>query len=177
MTMPFVQTAMFSALRGTSRLLSTSASVYPFSKSAIKLESSPVTESLRRGKGIMQHIHKTLPPPNKQELLATLFSRKHPKCLVVGSVLTVFLQHSPATFSGVLISIRRRGPDTSFVLRNVVHGTGVEMQFFVGSPHLKDIKVVHRAGDRGSKRMRRAKLFYLRDSPDKMTALASGSKK
>ena len=92
--------------------------------------------------------------------------------------MTVKLMHAPATFSGVLVSIRRRGVDTSFVLRNIISRTGVEMQFFVNSPHLKDIKVVSRpAGNAGKTegvRVRRAKLFYLRDSPDKMTAISAG---
>ncbi|KAN0116451.1 hypothetical protein V8E52_005832, partial [Russula decolorans] len=51
-------------------------------------------------------------------------------------VLTINLTHAPTTFSGVLISVRCRGPNTSFVLRNVVQRTGIEMQFFVNSPHV-----------------------------------------
>lgn len=73
------------------------------------------------------------------------------------------------------MSVRRRGPDTSFVLRNIVQRTGVEMQFFVNSPHLKDIKVVQRARvGKDVKRTRRAKLFYLRDSPEKMSEISAG---
>jgi len=86
--------------------------------------------------------------------------------------------HAPATFSGVLVSVRRRGLDTSFVLRNIISRTGVEMQFFVNSPHLKDIKVISRAGGGSGRKegvkVRRAKLFYLRDSPEKMTAISAG---
>jgi len=51
------------------------------------------------------------------------------------------------------------------------------MQFFVNSPHVKDIKVLQRAGGGGGKegrRQRRAKLFFLRDAPDKMTAISAG---
>ena len=75
-----------------------------------------------------------------------------------------------------------RGADTSFLLRNVINRTGVEVQFFVCSPHVRDIKVLSRAGGRGSEgrpgtRMRRAKLFYLRDAPDKMTAISAGMRK
>ena len=176
---------MFHSLRAATKSLTRSASTatatkpYPFSNVAI-LPPKPkisVTPSLRKGKGIMEHIHKTLPTPEKQALISTLFSRRHPNRLLPGSVLTVTLAHAPTSFSGVLLSIRRRGPDTSFLLRNVVQRTGVEMQFFVNSPHLKEIKVVQRAGGGGGKegrRMRRAKLFYLRDSPDKMSEISAG---
>jgi len=127
----------------------------------------------------MPYLLKTLPSPQKQNLLSTLFSRRHPLRLLPGSVLTVTMTHAPTTFSGVLLSVRRRGPDTSFLLRNVIQRTGVEMQFFVNSPHLQDITVVQRAGGSGGKegrRARRAKLFYLRDSPEKMSMISAGIK-
>ncbi|CCM02824.1 uncharacterized protein FIBRA_04936 [Fibroporia radiculosa] len=161
------------------RALSTAAQPYPFSTAA-KIPpppANPLPESLRQGKGLMQYLTQTLPSPEKQNLLSTYFSRRHPLRVLPGSVLTVTLGHAPTTFSGVLMSVRRRGLDTSFVLRNVINRTGVEMQFFVSSPHLRNIKVLQRAGGGGGKagrRMRRAKLFYLRDSPEKMTAISAG---
>ena len=118
----------------------------------------------------MEHVRKTLVAPEKKHMVDVLFSRRHRDRILPGSVLTVFMQQPPFSFSGVLLSIRRRGPDTSFVLRNVVQKTGVEMQFFVNSPHVKEIKILQRPRGRG---MRRAKLFYLRDSPEKMTAISS----
>lgn len=141
------------------------------------------TEGLRKGKGLMAYLQKTLPTAEKQTLISTYFSKTHPNQLRPGMILTVTLAHAPTTFSGVLISMRRRGPDTSFVLRNVVQRTGVEMQFFVNSPHLKDIKVLRanekKAAAEGQKKVkgpRLNKLFYLRDSPDKMSALSAGVK-
>ena len=128
----------------------------------------------------MAYLKQTLPSTEKQIIISTLFSRKHPECIRPGSVLTVNLTHAPTTFSGVLISVRRRGPDTSFVLRNVVQRTGVEMQFFVNSPHVKEIIVVSRAGGKAAdgkkkrKGLRKAKLFYLRDSPERMTTISAG---
>jgi large subunit ribosomal protein L19 len=128
----------------------------------------------------MAYLQQTLPSTEKQKIISTLFSRTHPECVRPGSVLTVNLAHAPTTFSGVLISVRRRGPDTSFVLRNVVQRTGVEMQFFVNSPHVKEIVVVSRAGGKavnGKKKrkgLRKAKLFYLRDSPERMTSISAG---
>jgi large subunit ribosomal protein L19 len=130
----------------------------------------------------MAFIQQTLPSTEKQKMIGTLFSRSHPDRVRPGSVLTVNLAHAPTTFSGVLIAVRRRGPDTSFVLRNVVQRTGVEMQFFVNSPHVKEVVVVSRAGGDGDgkkkrKGLRKAKLFYLRDSPERMTAVSAGTRR
>ena len=176
----------------SSRLLSTSAKPYPYSQVAIipppPAGSPPPT--LRQGKGLMAYLQHTLPSTEKQKLIGTLFSKSHPDRVRPGSVLTVNLSHAPTSFSGVLISVRRRGPDTSFVLRNVVQRTGIEMQFFVNSPHVKKIVVVSRAGGGGvsstngnggtadrkrqRKGLKKAKLFYLRDSPERMTAASAG---
>ncbi|KAG2339910.1 hypothetical protein BDR05DRAFT_1003034 [Suillus weaverae] len=166
------------------RHLSSNTAVYPFSKAVILPPPPPAipasqVEALRQGKGIMAYLQKSLPHPAKQIWLATWFARRHPDRLLPGSVLSVSLEHAPTTFSGVLLSIRRRGPDTSFTLRNVIQRTGVEMQFFVNSPHVKDIKILQRAGGGGGKegrRQRRAKLFFLRDTPEKMTAISAGVK-
>lgn len=129
----------------------------------------------------MTFLKQTILPPEKQNLLNTLFAKRHPDRIQPGSVMTVTLNHAPNIFSGVLLSVRRRGVDTSFVLRNVINRTGVEMQFFVASPHVKDIKVLSSAGGstggRASRRMRRAKLFYLRDSPEKMSAISASLKR
>lgn len=159
---------------------SASSPGYTFSKTAILPAPLPIPsgrqETLQKGKGLMAFLNQALPEPKKREWLATFFSRRHPDRLLPGSVLTVTTEHAPGIFSGVLISVRRRGPDTSFVVRNVIQRTGIEMQFFVNSPHVKDIKVRQRAGEHKGNKQRRAKLFFLRDSPDKMTAISAGVK-
>ncbi|KAK0231049.1 translation protein SH3-like domain-containing protein [Armillaria fumosa] len=166
-------------LRWATRSLSTAAKTepkaYPFSKSAIihPEPASHIPDALREGKGLMPYLFKNLPPPDKQKMLRTLFSRRSPSQLKPGSILTVTMDHAPSIFTGVLLSIRRRGPATSIVLRNILQRTGVDMQIFVNSPHVKEIKVV-RQPPRG--RMRRAKLFYLRDAPDKMSMIAGAKK-
>ncbi|KAF8897298.1 translation protein SH3-like domain-containing protein [Infundibulicybe gibba] len=166
-------------LRQATRRMSTapkaSSTPYPFSKTALipPVPHAPLPKALREGKGLMHHLHKSLPAPNKQVILKELFSRHSPTRLLPGSIVTVTLEHAPTTFTGVLLAIRRRGPDTSFVVRNIIQRTGVEMQFFVGSPHLKEIKVVQKPPNG---RMRRAKLFYLRDSPEKMSMIAGNKK-
>jgi large subunit ribosomal protein L19 len=59
-------------------------------------------------------------------------------------------------YEGVVISKRNRGLNSSFVVRKLSHGEGVERTFQTHSKLIKDIKVT-RKGD-----VRRAKLYYLR---------------
>ncbi|KAK2466517.1 hypothetical protein APHAL10511_002159 [Amanita phalloides] len=153
-----------------SRLLST-APAYPFSKSAFTPPAPPISNAtaLRAGRGLMAHLRQTLPIPEKQQLIHRLCSKHSSDRLLPGSIVTVTSEHAPTTFTGVLLAIRRRGPDTSILVRNIIQRTGVEMQFFVASPHVRDIKLLKKP-PKG--RMRRAKLYYLRDSAEKMTAIA-----
>jgi large subunit ribosomal protein L19 len=133
--------------------------------------------TILNGKNLMHHLSKTLPGPSAQKLLSTLFHPHHPDRLLPGSIISLTLAHAPTSFAGVLISVRHRGPDTSFTLRNVIQRTGVEMRFNVGSPHIKEVNVIQRASvkNNGSgRRTRRAKLFYLRDQPQKMSAVSAG---
>ncbi|PSR73671.1 hypothetical protein PHLCEN_2v10590 [Hermanssonia centrifuga] len=171
---------LLNPLRQGARSLTTAASNYPFSN-VVKFMPPPSkqpTAPLLVGKGLMTYLQETLPTPEKLKFLATYFSKRHPERILPGCVLTVFLNHAPTSFSGVVTNIRYRGADTSFVLRNIINRTGVEMQFYVNSPHLKDIKVIQRPGGglgaKSGPTMRRAKLFYLRDSPSKMTAISAG---
>ncbi|KAJ7591304.1 hypothetical protein C8J56DRAFT_1024889 [Mycena floridula] len=150
---------------------------YPFSKTALVRPEPRIMPRtalrLRQGLGLVGYLQKTLPTPEKQAMLRTLFSRKSKDCLNVGSVVSVTTEHAPGIFTGILLAIRRRGIATSFVVRNIVQRTGVEMQFFVNSPHLKSITVLKKPP---GGRMRRAKLYYLRDSPDKMSVMAGVGK-
>ena len=59
-------------------------------------------------------------------------------------------------FEGVVIARRDRGLNSSFTLRKVSHGEGVERVFQTHSPQIQAISVKRR-GD-----VRRAKLYYLR---------------
>jgi large subunit ribosomal protein L19 len=60
-------------------------------------------------------------------------------------------------FEGVVIAKRNRGFNSSFTVRKVSHGEGVERTFQTYSPAVNDIQVKRR-GD-----VRRAKLYYLRE--------------
>ncbi len=64
-------------------------------------------------------------------------------------------------YEGVVIARRNRGVQSSFTVRKVSHGEGVERVFPLHSPTIADIKVKRR-GD-----VRRAKLYYLRDRSGK----------
>lgn len=59
-------------------------------------------------------------------------------------------------YEGVVIAKRNRGLNSSFTVRKISHGEGVERVFQTYSPSIGDIEVKRR-GD-----VRRAKLYYLR---------------
>ena len=59
-------------------------------------------------------------------------------------------------FEGVVIAKRNRGLNSSFTVRKISHGEGVERVFQTYSPIVDSIQVKRR-GD-----VRRAKLYYLR---------------
>jgi large subunit ribosomal protein L19 len=60
-------------------------------------------------------------------------------------------------YEGVVIAVKNRGLNSSFTVRKVAHGEGVERVFQTYSPQVAEI-AVKRRGD-----VRRAKLYYLRD--------------
>jgi large subunit ribosomal protein L19 len=60
-------------------------------------------------------------------------------------------------FEGVVIAKRNRGLNSSFTVRKISHGEGVERVFQTHSPAIGSIQVKRR-GD-----VRRAKLYYLRE--------------
>ena len=64
-------------------------------------------------------------------------------------------------FEGVVIAKRNRGLNSSFIVRKVSSGEGVERTFQTYSPLIAGIEV-KRKGD-----VRRAKLYYLRDRSGK----------
>jgi large subunit ribosomal protein L19 len=60
-------------------------------------------------------------------------------------------------FEGVVIGKRSRGLNSSFIVRKISHGVGVERTFQTYSPLIAEIEVKRR-GD-----VRQAKLYYLRE--------------
>ena len=64
-------------------------------------------------------------------------------------------------YEGVVIAIRKRGLNSSFIVRKMSSGEGVERTFQTYSPLIAGIELKRR-GD-----VRRAKLYYLRDRSGK----------
>ena len=64
-------------------------------------------------------------------------------------------------FEGVVIARRNRGLNSSFIVRKISSGEGVERTFALYSPMIASIEV-KRHGD-----VRRAKLYYLRERSGK----------
>ena len=60
-------------------------------------------------------------------------------------------------YEGVVIAISNRGYNSSFTVRKISHGEGVERVFQTHSPSISDISIKRRGS------VRRAKLYYLRD--------------
>ncbi|NND65088.1 MAG: 50S ribosomal protein L19 [Gammaproteobacteria bacterium] len=64
-------------------------------------------------------------------------------------------------YEGVVIAVRNRGLNSSFTVRKVSHGEGVERVFQTHSPAISSIEVKRRG------KVRRAKLYYLRERSGK----------
>lgn len=64
-------------------------------------------------------------------------------------------------FEGVVIGKRNRGLNSSFTVRKISHGEGVERVFQTHSPMVQEIEVKRRGA------VRRAKLYYLRERSGK----------
>ena len=74
-------------------------------------------------------------------------------------------------FEGVCIAKKNRDLNSSFTVRKISFGEGVERTFALYSPNVATIKVI-RTG-----KVRRAKLYYLRDRKGKSARIAEKIKK
>ena len=74
-------------------------------------------------------------------------------------------------FEGVCIAKKNRDLNSSFTVRKISFGEGVERTFALYSPNVDSIKVIR------SGKVRRAKLYYLRDRKGKSARIAEKIKK
>ncbi len=68
-------------------------------------------------------------------------------------------------YEGTLIAQHRAGMNSTITVRRIFQGVGVERVFTLHSPSLKNIEITRRA------KVRKAKLYYLRDRVGKATRL------
>ncbi len=74
-------------------------------------------------------------------------------------------------FEGVCIAKKNRDINSSFTVRKISFGEGVERTFALYSPNVSSIKIIR------SGKVRRAKLYYLRDRKGKSARIAEKIKK
>lgn len=91
------------------------------------------------------------------------YLKKNPPVFNVGDTVDVMCRivegekERVQVFNGVVIARGGGGINSSFTVRRFVAKEGVERKFLVHSPNVVDVKVRRRG------KIRRAKLFYLRD--------------
>lgn len=81
----------------------------------------------------------------------------------IGDTVTVHVKVKEGTrqrlqaYEGVVIARRNRGLNSSFTVRKISHGEGVERVFQTYSPIIDNVQLVRKG------HVRRAKLYYLRN--------------
>jgi large subunit ribosomal protein L19 len=113
---------------------------------------------------------------NQSKVNKIISERKHPEffpgdIVKVGVRITEGKRDRIQYFEGVCIAKKNRDINSSFTVRKISFGEGVERTFALYSPIVDTIKVVR------SGKVRRAKLYYLRDRTGKSARIAEKIKK
>ncbi len=113
---------------------------------------------------------------NRESVKKILASKKYPQffpgdIVRIGVRITEGKREIIQFFEGVCIEKKNRNINSSFTVRKISFGEGVERTFALFSPIINSIKVI-RAGN-----VRRAKLYYLRDRTGKSARIAEKIKK
>ena len=119
---------------------------------------------------------KTIEEINQSKVKKIISERKHPEffpgdIVKVGVRITEGKRDRIQYFEGVCIAKKSRDINSSFTVRKISFGEGVERTFALYSPIVDTIKVVR------SGKVRRAKLYYLRDRTGKSARIAEKIKK
>ena len=119
---------------------------------------------------------KTIEEINQSNLKKIIAERKHPDffpgdIIKVGVRITEGKRDRIQYFEGVCIAKKNRDINSSFTVRKISFGEGVERTFALYSPVVDTIKVIR------SGKVRRAKLYYLRDRTGKSARIAEKIKK
>ena len=119
---------------------------------------------------------KTIEEINQSKVKKIISERQHPEffpgdIVKVGVRITEGKRDRIQYFEGVCIAKKNRDINSSFTVRKISFGEGVERTFALYSPIVDTIKVVR------SGKVRRAKLYYLRDRTGKSARIAEKIKK
>ncbi len=119
---------------------------------------------------------KTIEEINQSNLKKIISERKHPDffpgdIIKVGVRITEGKRDRIQYFEGVCIAKKNRDINSSFTVRKISFGEGVERTFALYSQIVDTIKVVR------SGKVRRAKLYYLRERTGKSARIAEKIKK
>jgi large subunit ribosomal protein L19 len=94
----------------------------------------------------------------KGERKAMFDYRRNPRSVKTGDIVRVTFKNGDP-FNGVVLSIKLRGIETSFLMRNELTRVAVEMSVKVFSPNVNSVEIVQRS----EKKRRRARLYFMRD--------------
>jgi len=113
---------------------------------------------------------------NRESVKKILAKKKLPKffagdTIKVGVRITEGKRERIQYFEGVCIAKKNRDINSSFTVRKISFGEGVERTFALHSPIVGSIKVIR------SGKVRRAKLYYLRDRKGKSARISEKIKK
>ena len=119
---------------------------------------------------------KTIEEINQHNVKKILSEKKIPDffpgdVIKVGVRITEGKKERIQYFEGVCIAKKSRDINSSFTVRKISFGEGVERTFALYSPNVDSIKVIR------SGKVRRAKLYYLRDRKGKSARIAEKIKK
>tara|TARA_B100000989_G_C19350812_1_gene389020 strand:- start:135 stop:653 length:519 start_codon:yes stop_codon:yes gene_type:complete len=119
---------------------------------------------------------KTIEEINRANVAKIIAEKKIPKfypgdIVKVGVKITEGKRDRIQYFEGVCIAKKNRDINSSFTVRKISFGEGVERTFALYSPIIDSIKVIR------SGKVRRAKLYYLRDRTGKSARIAEKIKK
>ena len=119
---------------------------------------------------------KTIEDINKAYVKKIVSSKKIPKffpgdIVKVGVRITEGKRERIQYFEGVCIAKKNRDINSSFTIRKISFGEGVERTFALYSPIIGSIQVIR------SGKVRRAKLYYLRDRTGKSARIVEKIKK
>ena len=113
---------------------------------------------------------------NREWVKKILASKKYPQffpgdIVKIGVRITEGKRERIQYFEGVCIAKKNRDLNSSFTVRKISFGEGVERTFALYSPIISSIKVIRKG------QVRRAKLYYLRDRTGKSARIAEKIKK